>query len=387
MATTNFGNLNTNQLTAWSRDLWKAAREHSFTMRFAGKGPNAPIQRITTLTKSAKGTKAIISLVADLTGDGITGDHTMEDSEETIQAYDLSIELDQLRNANRIAGRVADQKTIVDFRGTSRDVLGYWLGDRIDQMSFLTLAGMNYTLKNNGALRPVLAAGKNLGDLEFASDVTTPTTNRYRNWTGSALVAGTTIPNAAAIGVVSYKMLVQAKAYAKDNYIRGIKGKGNSEFYHVFMTPQAVAALKLDSDFLASAQNAQARSASNSIWSGSIPTVDGLVIHEFRHVPNTTGALALTTGEDGNAGYKWGNFTDTDANGDWEGAVVLFVGAQALALADIGMPYWEEDEFDYGNQYGISVGKMFGLRKPKFHSNVNEAVEDFGVLRINIRVA
>lgn len=386
MSTTNFGNLNTNQLTAWSRDLWKAAREHSFTMKFAGKGPNASIQRITELTKSAKGTRAIISLVADLTGDGVMGDYTLEDSEETIEAYDLEVTIDQLRNANRTAGRVADQKTIVGFRETSRDVLGYWLGDRIDQMSFLTLSGMAYTIKNSGGLRPVLATGKNLSDLDFASSVSAPTTNRHRNWTGSALAAGDTTVNTAVLSTPSYDMLVQAKAYAKDNYIRGIKGKGNNEYYHVFMCPQSVAKLKLDSDFLASAQNAQPRDKSNSIWSGAIPTVDGLVIHEFRHVPNTANATALVSGgaQDGAAGYKWGTYADTA--GGYDGAVVLFVGAQALALADIGLPYWEEDEFDYKNQIGISVGKMFGLRKPKFYSNVTETTEDFGVLRINVKL-
>lgn len=386
MATTNFGNLNTNQLTAWSRDLWKAARENSFTMRFAGKGPNAPIQRITELTKSQKGTRAIISLVADLTGDGVVGDHTLEDKEESINAYDLEVTIDQLRNANRTAGRVQDQKTIVNFRNTSKDVLGYWLGDRIDQMSFLTLSGMSYALQTNGALRPVLETGMNLTDLDFADEVSTPTTLRHRNWGGEAkgLLAGSTTAATADLAAPSYAMLVQAKAYAKDHYIRGIKGKGNSEFYHVFMCPQSVAKLKLDDDFRNAVNNGGVRGNSNPTWTGSIPTVDGLVIHEFRHVPNTAGAVALDGTNDGAAGAKWG--TNADTPGGYDGAVVLFVGAQALAMADIGMPYWEEDEFDYGNQIGISVGKMFGLRKPKFYSNIDAGVEDFGVLRINCKL-
>ena len=64
------------------------------------------------------------------------------------------------------------------------------------------------------------------------------------------------------------------------------------------------------------------------------------------------------------AGYKWG------ANADVNGARALFCGAQALAMADIGLPEIVEDTFDYENQAGISVGKIFGLRKPKYNSHV-----------------
>ena len=46
-----------------------------------------------------------------------------------------------------------------------------------------------------------------------------------------------------------------------------------------------------------------------------------------------------------------------------------------------------EDNFDYGNQNGISIGKIFGLRKPKFQSDHNSAVEDFGVIRLDVAYA
>ena len=367
MATTNFGGLSSNQLTAWSRDLWKAAREHSFIMKFAGKGPNAVIQRITELTKSQKGTRAIISLVTDLTGDGIMGDAQLEGNEEAINAYDQEIVIDQLRNANRMAGRVADQKTIVNFRNTSKDVLAYWLADRVDQLAFLTMSGIGYTEYLNGLTRPVLAAGKNFSDLDFASDVTAPSTNRYLSWHGTGgLVAGSTNSDSLAVG--SYEMLVRAKAHAKNKFIRGVKGPGNTEFYHVFMTPDGIADLKLDDDFRAAVNNAQVRGGKNPTWTGAMPTIDGLVIHEHRHVYNTLNAAS---------GSKWGQ------SGTKDGQAVLMLGAQALAMADIGLPYWSEDEFDYDNQLGISVGKMMGLLKPVFHSNVDDSDEDFGILRIN----
>ena len=123
MANTNFASLTSNQLTAWSRDFWRVARNMSFVNQFAGTGSNAMVQRITDLTKSDKGTKAVITLLADMTGDGVTGDNTLEGNEESLRAFDITIQLDQLRFANRLAGRLADQKSVVNFRENSRDAL------------------------------------------------------------------------------------------------------------------------------------------------------------------------------------------------------------------------------------------------------------------------
>jgi N4-gp56 family major capsid protein len=331
-------------------------------MRFTGKGPNSMIQRITELTKSEKGDRAVITLVADLEGDGVVGDFTLENNEEAIKAFDTVITIDQLRNANRLAGRMADQRSVVNFRGTSRDVLAYWLADRIDQMVFLTLTGVAYTQTNNGAVRPVNPAGRNLEDLAFASDVAVPTTRRWRYWDATnGLSAG----NTASVEVTdtpTWPMLVEAKAYMKDEYIRGIKGPGGTEFYHVFMAPQGVAELKQDADFLANLRNAGPRGTENPLFSGSMITQDGLIIHEYRHVYTAS---------------DWG------AGGAVEGQSVLICGAQALGMADIGLPYWDEETFDYGNQHGVSVGKIFGLLKPQFNSIYSDSTEDFGLLRLD----
>jgi N4-gp56 family major capsid protein len=378
MALTNFGTLTGDQLQAWSRDFWKVARNQSFINQFAGTGSNAMVQRVTELTKNQKGTKANITLLADMTGDGITGDYTLEGNEEALRAYDITIELDQLRFANRIAGRMADQKTVVNFREQSRDALAYAMADRCDQLAFLTLAGVAYTFKNNGALRTVVGGavnGQELVDLAYASDVSAPTADRHRRWDAtSGLVAGATNAMVAA-DKISYETIVNLKAYAKDNYIRGIRGAGNQETYHLFVTPQQMADLKLDTSFLANVRNAGVRGAANSLFSGSSSLmVDGIMIHEFRHVFNTSGATAGTSANVGAAGYKWGAAADVD------GARALFCGAQALALADIGLPDMVEDTFDYGNQSGISVGKIFGMRKPKYNSDISGSVQDFGVI-------
>ena len=75
-----------------------------------------------------------------------------------------------------------------------------------------------------------------------------------------------------------------------------------------------MADLKLDSDFLANVRNAGVRGPSNSLFAGSTSLmVDGVMVHEFRHVFNTNGATSGASGNAGSAGYKWG--ADADING------------------------------------------------------------------------
>lgn len=363
---TNFGALTSEQLTVWSRDFWRVARNASFINKFAGSGPNSMVHRVTELTKGPKGTRAVLTLIAEMSGDGVTGDNTLEGSEEALRAYDLVVNIDQLRMANKNTGVLADQKSVVNFRETSRDVIAYALADRIDQMAFLTLSGVAYTYKNNGGTRLVSPnAGQNLSDLEFAADVSAPTTNRHLRWDATTYLEDGDTTAVVAADTLSYRAIVELKAFAKDNYIRGIKS-GTEEIYHMFVTPKQMSKLKLDSDFLANVRNAGVRGSENSLFAGTTSVmVDGIMIHEHRHVFNTTGAAS---------GSKWGSGSTVD------GARALFCGAQALAMADIGAPEMKEKTFDYDNSNGIAIGKIFGFKKPKFQSDYNNAVEDFGVI-------
>ncbi len=354
---TNFGLLTDEQKTVWSKDTWKMARNMSFVNQFLGSGPNSMIQHITELKKTEKGARAVITLVADLEGDGVAGDRTLEGNEEPMKSYDQVITLDQLRHANLHEGRMADQKSVVNFRENSRDVLAYWLAERIDQMAFLTLAGISYGMQTNGAAR----VGSDLVNLEFAADVSPATSARRLRWDATTGL----MTNAATSDVISddkpsYAMLVKLRAYMKTQFIRGIKGEGGKETYRVFMTPEGVATLKMDSDIKANLQHGWERGKDNPLFSGASFIVDGMAIYEHRNVPNTAGAAT-----------KFGG-------GTVEGQYVICAGAQALGMADIGDPYWVEKGFDYENQQGISLGKMLGFKKPQFHSIYAGSKQDFG---------
>ena len=102
-------------------------------------------------------------------------------------------------------------------------------------------------------------------------------------------------------------------------YIRGVKEDGGEETYHAFLTPLAMSKLKMDSTYMLNVRQAAERGTKdNNLFSGTSVKIDGIYLHEFRHVPNTLNAAS---------GSKYG------ASGTVEGSQILFCGAQALGFA------------------------------------------------------
>ena len=59
------------------------------------------------------------------------------------------------------------------------------------------------------------------------------------------------------------------------------------------------------------------------------------------------------------------------------------IAAQALGMADLGAPEWNEKGFGYENQQAISTGKILGFKKPKFYSQYSGGtVEDHGLISV-----
>ena len=364
MALTNFGALHDPQLMIWSRRFWKEARNRSFVMPFVGDSADSMIQRVTELTETKSGNVCVMTLLLDAQGDGIVGDNQAKGNEEALGLDQNQIRFDQLRFAHANSGRMSDQKTIVNFRTNAKDQIGNRHAQVMDEVAFLTLSGVSYAYKTDGTAR----VGSQLSQLEYAADVTAPTAGRHLRWhaTNGLLAA-----NTAAITPTdkpSWKMLVETKAYAVNSFLKPIRTENNIEVYNVFMTPDGIAKLKQDADFLAAWKDARERGESNPLFKGSPHGgrrgifVDGLNILEYRNVYHPS---------------NWGS------GGDVKGQRVLFCGAQALGFADplgLGAPGWDEEKDDYGNRFGIAGRKVYGFKKPRYFNTHTQTVEDFGVL-------
>ena len=399
MATTDFGALLTNQKIAWARDLWRQARNASFVLKHAGTSSTSAIQKITALTKSEKGDKAIVTLVPELTGNGVIGDFQLTGNEEAGDAYDFAIPVDQHRMGMKAAGRMAEQATIVSFRKQARDLLGYRFGTVIDKIGFNTLSGVSVNTMPNG-VEPTLIGGGNTGlnlsELAFGGAAVAPTGLRsYYAEAGAGtdgVVAGVGFGSGNAVpGPLTYGTIVNLKAEAVQKYIKPVVHSEYGEVYYLWVDPKVMANLKLDPDFLQNVRLAMPRSKKNDLFVGTDAVmVDGIIVMSHRYVLNNSGVAAgvgsaATTGADGIALPRFG---DTDASANVTiGSRCLFLGAQALALSDLGTPYWDESDVnDYGNQPGVSIGKIYGMAKSQYKGSYDDPtnLQDFGVLTLDV---
>lgn len=371
MASTNFGALTDNELTVWSRDFWREARNKTFLMSFAGNDSNAMVQRITELRKTVDGARAVITLVNEATGDGVVGDQELEGNEEALSQDDMIIQMDQWRKAHKSAGRMAEQTSIVKFRGEAKNHLSYAASRVMDELGFQTMSGWSYTLKPDGSTR----TGSRLPQIKFAADVTAPSSARHFRWdVTSGLVSSPSTSDVATADTPSWNMLVDMKAKAVESFIRPMRSEDGVDVYNVFMTPRGIASLKKDPDFREAWQSAQKRGDENPLFKGTKHGgkkgiyIDGLNILEYRNVCNTLGTAT-----------KWGA-------GSVDGQRVLLCGAQAMAFADIGIAEWNEKDFDYGAKQGIAISKIFGLLKPVLYSTYAQSRQDFGVMCVDTAI-
>ena len=292
-------------------------------------------------------------------------DNEREGNEEEMKTYNDKITIDLISHGVRQKGKLAEQKTVVNFRENAKDRLAYWLANRMDQLAFLTLSGVSYAYANNGAARTSGA----FASLAFAADVEAPTSKRHRRWDSTLGLQPADTTAVDSTDVLTYKACVDMVVYAKTHYIKPLN-VGGKEYYVVFIRPEGLAQLKKDSDYQLAVKNLALKEGQDSPWfTGGIVTVDGLVFHEHRLVYNTLGA---TSGVD-----KWG------AGNLVDGARLLLCGPQALGFADLGAPEWSEKWFNYDASPGVNIDKMFGFLKPKFYSIYDKSVEHFGCLCVD----
>lgn len=367
---TDFGSVTEARKRLWATDISKQGRDMSYWMSngFVGKTTadmNTPVQRITELTETSRGTQVVMQLVADLTGDGTVADNKLEDNEESILNDTQVIEIDQLRHGVKSKGKMSEQATVIRFRATGKDQLGFWLSDKIDELLHLTAAGRSYTLRTDGSTR----SSSQLPQLNFAAQVVAASSARIL-YGGDA----TSEDDLVAEDIITWNLLVSACAYAKRKQLKPIRSMGR-EHYVVLLSSEQMRDIKLDSTYQTIVRTAGPRGDNNPLFRNASAVVDGLILHEHNKTFNTIGATS------GSA--KWGTGNDVD------GAQALLLGAQALGFATVGKAeYSESDKTDYGNRPGIAYGRIFGMLKPQYMSRPDgNSAQDFGVISIKTAAA
>lgn len=380
MSTTNYGVNAPESVKLWSRKLAHEVRKATYIDRFIGESADSLIQTKSD-TKKSPGDRITVTLRMLLSGDGVVGDSTLENNEESLTTYTDNLVINQLRHAARSQGKMSEQRIPFKYREEAKDGLTQWWAERYDQVFFNQICG--YTPANTaqgGATGPAYTG---------MNTIIAPATSR-RLWQS---ISGTITADESLTSTDIMNLTVIDKAVERAKtatpMIRPIMYKGD-KYYVMFLHPYQVTSLRTNTstgqwlDIQKSAltggrlaygsgmgangmdgKNVTADSI-NPIFSGALGVYNGVILHE---------AFRVTQGVNSSTGAAVANTRRAVLCG----AQSCFMGfGQNTSFKEMD---WNEKLFDYGNQLGVEAGAIFGVKKAVFNSL------DFGCITVSTYAA
>lgn len=358
---------------AWAKRLIVEALKATLMDKYVGRDENSVIQIRDELKDG--GGKVTWGLRMQLTGGGTIGDNVLSGREEALTRYSDSMIIDQLRHGVLVHGNMSAQRVLFDMRAEAKSGLADWLTDRADVWFFNQLAGN-------------LIQDKATTDVEFAYTGMQPTIATDSNhWIISNLgdTAGSTnkwdpvgdttkedtLNGSAGKGFFGLELIDACVQKAKtiSPAIRPINLKG-MKVYVMFLHPHQVSDLRAGSTTQLWHQIQQNALAGGQItgspyFNGALGMHHNVILQEDARVP-----FGGSTGINASYGTNLGA-TATSKNNV---ARALFCGAQSGFMAfgrQTDWPLrakWFEELIDYGNQFGVSISMIAGLKKAVFNS-------------------
>lgn len=333
----------------WRSQLAREALKATWIQKFIGDSSDDIIQVYGETNKSS-GDRVTVTLRMQLSGDGVSGDATLEGNEEPLTTYTDNLFIDQLRHGVRSGGKMTQQRIPWSIREEAMLGLKDWWAGRLDTSFFNQVCG--YTVQTD-----VRYSGMNAVLGPDANHIT-----RLNNKTADENLAAGDEMSLALID----KMVEAAKLGSTTGVgpvIRPVNVDGEDR-YVVCMHTKQVTQLRTNTnagqwlDIQKAAMTGDG-SERNPIMTGALGMYNGAVLHESTRITNgvnsTTGATVATARRS------------------------VLLGAQACAIGfGEGQSFksfdWNEELFDYGNQLGVEAGVIHGLKKLRFNA------ADFGVI-------
>jgi len=344
MALTSYGTNHPMAVKAWRRKLFVEMLKEAYVTRFMGTSSSSLCQTFDEL-KKGPGDKITVGLRMQLSGDGISGDETLEGNEEQLTVYTDAVLIDQLRHAVRSKGKASEQRVPFSVRAEAKDGLVDWWAGRLDTNFFNQLAGDTGVtdLRYAGANATIAPS---TGRIIYGPLDATTENSLSGSESGSADFQLTMIDKAIATAETATPVFRTVKTPSGGKYV-------------CFLHPYQVFNLRTDATanrvtwYDAQKARVSGGEMDNGIFKGGLGEYNGTVMHSATRVPLATGLTTVRR--------------------------AVFCGAQAAAMA-VGRDSsdyqveWVEELFDYKNQLGVSGGMIYGMKKMQFNST------DFGVI-------
>jgi N4-gp56 family major capsid protein len=265
-----------------------------------------------------------------LTDAPIIGDREAEGNEEEMDLYTQDVYIDQVRKPVRLKGDMDEKKVAYNMRMQAKHSISTYLSRFTEKDLFYKASG-------------ILTA---TDEIRFANTPTAPSS--YRNLFGGD---ATEVADIDSADKMSLDLISRCKVKATTE-VAGVPvmpelDLPNNVKYVMFCHPYQIYDLKRDPEWNANQREAAVRGIDNPLFKGSPGMHDGVLIveHPFVQTFSTWGGGGVTTG-----------------------ARALFMGANAILLAEGRDPKWVEKSLDYDNKWSICSGLIYGLQKTKFNS-------------------
>lgn len=346
----------------WDRELMVEVAKRTAAMNdalgFVGEKDTNLFQRKKAVFAEG-GTRATITLVRQLRSLPTFGNQELRSREEGLRTPYFRWDINQVRHAVAINGRVTQKRVNWDVWERSKTQLGAYWAQVMEAGVFMHLAGIPYNIATNGEW---YHRGDNLG-VTFSNTPRAPDTKhiiRVHDHASDDLVA---LDTSAILDTNTGSALV-ARAKMLPFPIRPAMIHGQ-ELYVLFVHPYQVAHLKNNSRWLSRMRDTIKGGAinGNPLFTGALGIDDGVLWVESPYVP---------PGVDGS------NLRVADARR------AVFCGAQSLV---IGLAKEFEDEttfvtetesWDYANNKGVASNIFAGFASPYFSVDEQSTTEDYG---------
>lgn len=336
MATTSYATGDNETVKLWGESLFRESLKETYISKFMGTGSDSMIQVLNDLNKSA-GDRVRVTLRAQIAKDGgVTGDDTLQGNEKRLTTYTDDLLIDQQREAILITNGMSKQRVKMDMRKEAKLALKDFWADLIDTAFFNQVCG-------NTAVADKLAG--NNAAVAFDSDhVVYPAGDASE----SDVNSGT-----APFTLEQLDYAVELAKTIDTNPIRPIMIDGVAK-YVAFIHPYSVTDLRasFDAGAWGDIQKAALQggmATKNPLYTGALGEWNNVIMHVSPRIPASPSQANVRRN--------------------------VLLGAQSAIMA-FGQGFnggersqrWVEEEFDYGNQLGVSSSWIWGLKKTRFNS-------------------
>ena len=344
-------------VTKFLSDFFKEFVRENLFFPYTGKSSNNPI-----VIKQDR-QKVNIPLVAKLSGNGVSGNATLDGNEEFLNQYAYTLTPTYHRNAVRLSNEERE-KPAVDLMRAAREMLMSWGMEKVRDDIIVEAMGSFY---NSGAITTV---NDTTAAINTAADAWL-TNNSDRALYGAAtgnLSAGDHSASLANVDTTSDKLtgdvvrLAAKIARTADPLIRPIRTNGGAEVYVMFVGTQAFLHLEEDLETLHS--NAGVRGPNNPLFRPGVDLFWSDVI--IRRVPEISTLLANST-------YY---ATAGDSSSKVEPAFLCGAQAVGYGLGQEPMLRIDRDK-DYEFQPGVAVELKHDIDKLVYNDKDHGMVSVF----------